>query len=65
MEVTCVARAWCIGWNFPVAALTTSWPTIPQVYVDGQFVGGSDILMQLHESGELGELLAQPSEASE
>lgn len=31
----------------------TNWPTIPQVFVGGEFVGGSDILKQLHESGEL------------
>lgn len=36
----------------------SSWPTIPQVYIDGNFVGGSDILMQLHESGELATLMA-------
>lgn len=31
----------------------SSWPTIPQVFVGGEFVGGSDILNQLHQSGEL------------
>ena len=31
----------------------TNWPTIPQVYIDGQFVGGCDILLELHKSGEL------------
>ncbi|RAL22906.1 Grx4 family monothiol glutaredoxin [Lujinxingia litoralis] len=35
----------------------SSWPTIPQVYVGGEFVGGSDILMQLHENGELAALI--------
>ncbi|MCA9567860.1 MAG: Grx4 family monothiol glutaredoxin [Myxococcales bacterium] len=30
-----------------------SWPTIPQLYVNGEFVGGSDITMELWESGEL------------
>ena len=35
----------------------SSWPTIPQVYVDGKFVGGSDILMEMFESGELAKLL--------
>ncbi|MDH4051382.1 MAG: Grx4 family monothiol glutaredoxin [Rubrivivax sp.] len=34
------------------------WPTIPQLYVDGEFVGGSDILMEMYESGELQQLLA-------
>ncbi|MFB6263804.1 MAG: Grx4 family monothiol glutaredoxin [Bradymonadaceae bacterium] len=32
------------------------WPTIPQLYVAGELVGGSDILMEMHESGELAEL---------
>jgi monothiol glutaredoxin len=34
------------------------WPTIPQLYVGGEFVGGSDILMEMYESGELQQLLA-------
>ena len=33
------------------------WPTIPQLYVDGELVGGSDILLQMYESGELSQLL--------
>ena len=37
----------------------SSWPTIPQVFVGGEFVGGADILKQLHESGELKELIAK------
>lgn len=43
----------------------SSWPTIPQLYIGGEFVGGSDILSQLHESGELAELLRQASGHSE
>lgn len=31
----------------------SNWPTIPQVYVDGQFVGGSDILIEMYQKGEL------------
>lgn len=34
-----------------------NWPTIPQLYVNGQFVGGSDIVMEMFESGELQTLL--------
>jgi monothiol glutaredoxin len=34
----------------------SGWPTIPQVYVKGEFVGGSDILMEMHKSGELEKL---------
>ncbi|MCU6455609.1 Grx4 family monothiol glutaredoxin [Sphingomonas sp. A2-49] len=35
----------------------SDWPTIPQLYVDGEFVGGSDIMMEMYESGELATLL--------
>lgn len=35
----------------------SDWPTIPQVYVDGEFLGGSDILMQMHQAGELAPLI--------
>ena len=35
----------------------SEWPTIPQLYVKGEFVGGSDIMMEMFESGELQELL--------
>jgi monothiol glutaredoxin len=35
----------------------SQWPTIPQVYVNGEFLGGSDILRQMHESGELQEVI--------
>jgi monothiol glutaredoxin len=31
----------------------SSWPTIPQVYINGEFVGGSDILIELYQKGEL------------
>ncbi len=31
----------------------SSWPTIPQVFIDGELLGGSDILMDMHKSGEL------------
>ncbi len=33
------------------------WPTIPQLYVRGEFIGGSDIMMEMYESGELKEAL--------
>ena len=35
----------------------SDWPTLPQLYVDGQFVGGCDIVMELFESGELQQLI--------
>lgn len=37
----------------------SNWPTIPQLYIDGQFVGGSDIVMQMWESGELQQLVSK------
>jgi monothiol glutaredoxin len=35
------------------------WPTIPQLYVNGEFVGGSDIMMEMYQSGELHQLLTK------
>ena len=35
----------------------SDWPTIPQLYVDGEFLGGSDIMMEMYESGELKQVL--------
>jgi len=35
----------------------SNWPTYPQLYVDGKFVGGCDIVTEMHESGELKQLL--------
>lgn len=37
----------------------SDWPTIPQLYVKGEFVGGSDIMMEMFEAGELQTLLAE------
>ena len=36
----------------------SDWPTIPQLYVKGEFIGGSDIMMEMYESGELSELMS-------
>ena len=36
----------------------SDWPTIPQLYVKGEFVGGSDIMMEMYEAGELADLFA-------
>ncbi len=35
----------------------SQWPTIPQLYVKGEFIGGSDIMMEMYESGELQQVL--------
>lgn len=37
----------------------SEWPTVPQLYVKGEFVGGSDIMMEMYQAGELAELLEQ------
>lgn len=37
----------------------SDWPTIPQLYVKGEFVGGSDIMMEMFEAGELHELMEE------
>jgi monothiol glutaredoxin len=37
----------------------SEWPTIPQLYVKGKFVGGSDILLQMHQEGEITDFLEQ------
>jgi len=40
-----------------------NWPTIPQLYVNGEFVGGSDIMREMYQSGELQKLLEESREA--
>lgn len=40
----------------------SNWPTIPQLYVKGELIGGSDIVIEMYESGELKSLLATASE---
>ena len=42
----------------------SNWPTIPQLYVEGEFVGGCDIMMELHERGELASVLKQADDAA-
>jgi monothiol glutaredoxin len=36
----------------------SDWPTVPQLYINGEFVGGCDIVREMHETGELAELIA-------
>ena len=42
----------------------SNWPTIPQVYIDGKFVGGSDILMDMFQSGELQKMLTEQAQGA-
>ena len=44
-----------------VLSSRSGWPTIPQLYVDGELVGGCDITMELHESGELAQIVKAPA----
>lgn len=39
----------------------SSWPTIPQLYIKGEFIGGSDIMMEMYENGELQQVISGPS----
>lgn len=39
--------------NFLGVKKFSSWPTIPQIFINGEFIGGCDILLQLHQSGGL------------
>jgi len=39
----------------------SDWPTIPQLYIKGEFVGGSDIMMEMYEAGELQQMLTEAS----
>ena len=40
----------------------SNWPTIPQLYINGEFLGGSDIMMELYQSGDLADMV-KPKEA--
>ncbi|MGB1013353.1 MAG: Grx4 family monothiol glutaredoxin [Nannocystaceae bacterium] len=42
----------------------SQWPTIPQLYIDGEFVGGCDIVREMHQTGELSDKLAPKQPAS-
>ena len=42
----------------------SDWPTIPQLYVKGEFVGGSDIMMEMYEAGELKQMLTDKGVAA-
>jgi monothiol glutaredoxin len=41
----------------------SNWPTIPQLYVNGEFVGGSDIMREMYQSGELQKILGEKQKA--
>jgi monothiol glutaredoxin len=43
----------------------SEWPTIPQLYIKGEFVGGSDIMMEMYEAGELHQLVADAGIAAQ
>jgi len=39
----------------------SNWPTIPQLYIKGEFIGGSDIMLEMYEKGELQQLIGTPA----
>lgn len=39
----------------------SNWPTIPQLYIKGEFIGGSDIMLEMYENGELQQLIGTPA----
>ena len=43
----------------------SQWPTLPQVYVGGEFLGGSDILLQMHQAGELEQVIKEAQSTGE
>lgn len=43
----------------------SDWPTIPQVYVKGSFVGGCDILLQMHQNGEIKQLVEEDQKSGD
>lgn len=43
----------------------SEWPTIPQLYIKGEFVGGSDIMMEMYEAGELHQLVTDAGIAAQ
>ena len=46
--------------NYRAELMTVSqWPTIPQIFIDGEFVGGCDILVEMYHSGDLQKLIAE------
>ncbi|KAK0595706.1 hypothetical protein LWI29_009231 [Acer saccharum] len=45
----------CYG--FHTDDITSSWPTFPQIFIKGEFIGGSDIILNMHQNGELKEKL--------
>lgn len=55
----CLGREeWClISWTPVGIKEYSNWPTIPQLYVNKEFIGGCDILVSMHQSGELTDLL--------
>ena len=48
---------WLGVWSSIFFLVCSDWPTIPQVFVNGEFVGGCDIMLQMHASGDLVKML--------
>ena len=59
MFTLCASRLVAIAHSITGIKEYSDWPTIPQLYVGGEFVGGCDILMNMHKDGSLADLLAE------
>ena len=46
-------RELTIVYSYPNLCFHSNWPTFPQVYMNGELVGGADIMLQMHQNGEL------------
>jgi len=55
-----------IAWHLVISGVKdySNWPTIPQIYINGEFIGGCDIMIELHQKGELVEELKKAGIAS-
>ena len=45
----------------PAVCAFTNWPTIPQIFIDGEFVGGCDIVTEMYQTGDLQKRLESPA----
>ena len=50
---TLALNALCPLYCYTLCVCSSNWPTFPQVYMDGELVGGADIMLQLHQNGDL------------
>ena len=49
----------CLTTYCIIKSTDSQWPTIPQLYINGEFIGGCDIVSSMHDSGELSDLIKE------